>query len=172
MTPRGRALFEGADALWVGPEEVLIGLGRRTNRAAFEQLSGLLGDMGVTATALPVPPATQHLLGALAFADRDLVVTREDRIGEALAGPLRERGYRLLVLPVGEGPAAREITRGGAANFVALAPGHIAVAAGCPETCRRYRDAGLAVETVAIHQYLKAAGGLGCLTGVLERGVL
>lgn len=164
MTPRGGALFEGADALWVSADEVLVGLGVRTNRAAFDQLAGLLGDMDVTATPLPVPPATQHLLGVLDFVDRDLVVSREDRFTDAIAGALRERGIEALVVP-----ATPEVTRGGAANFVTLAPRRVLMPAGCPETRRRYEDAGITALEVPLSELLKAAGGAGCLTGILER---
>jgi len=164
MTPRGGALFEGADALWVSEREVLVGLGVRTNRAAFDQLAGLLADMGVTATALPVPPATQHLLGALDFVDRDLVVSREDRFTEPLADAMRARGIEALVVP-----AVAEVTRGGGANFVTLGPRRLLMPAGCPETRRRYEGAGIAVVEAPLSEPLKAAGGAGCLTGILER---
>ncbi len=166
MTPRGTALFEGADALWVRDDEVLVGIGRRTNRAAFDQLSGLLGELGVRATAVAVPEGSQHLLGALAFVDRDLVLMREDRLSDELAGVARERGYRALVLPADD-----EVVHGWAMNIVTLRPGALLMPAGCPGVRSRYQAAGIEVYEALVGEYLKAAGGLGCLTGILARAL-
>lgn len=46
-TLRGNAVFEGADAHWLDDRTVLIGRGLRTNDEAIEQISSVLGEMGV-----------------------------------------------------------------------------------------------------------------------------
>jgi len=59
--------------------------------------------------------------------------------------------------------------RGMALNFVTLGPRRILMAAGNPVTLAFYEAAGVACQAVAVDELLKAAGGIGCLTGILER---
>ena len=73
-------------------------------------------------------------------------------------------GLELLELPESE-----EVVRRGAMNFVTLAPGHLVMPSGCPVTRGLYRSWGLKVDELEVSEYLKAAGALGCLTGILER---
>ena len=46
-TLRGTATFEGADAMWLDHETVVVGRGMRTNSEAIDQITAVLGDMGV-----------------------------------------------------------------------------------------------------------------------------
>ena len=80
MTPRDRATFEGADALWLNEQTVLLGLGRRTNREGCRQLAGLMVDLGVHVLPVELPEGVQHLLGICNFVDRDLAVVDEARM--------------------------------------------------------------------------------------------
>jgi N-dimethylarginine dimethylaminohydrolase len=63
-----------------------------------------------------------------------------------------------------------EVVAGRALNFVTLAPREIVMPAGSPQTRHRLEAAGVKVHEQAVAQYLRAAGGIGCLTGVLARG--
>ena len=56
-----------------------------------------------------------------------------------------------------------------ALNFVTLAPRRILMAADCPATQRFFEQAGIHCTTVEIDELVKAAGGIGCLSGILER---
>ena len=77
---------------------------------------------------------------------------------------LRARGYRVLFLP--EGPTAERTT---ALNFVTLGPGRILMAEGYPVFERFFEKAGLACRTTPVAELRQAAGGIGCLTGIVER---
>ena len=77
---------------------------------------------------------------------------------------LRAHGYTVLFIP-DEG----EVVRGMALNFVTLGPRRILMAAGNPVTQAFYEEAGTTCQTVEVGEILKAAGGIGCLTGILER---
>jgi N-dimethylarginine dimethylaminohydrolase len=57
-----------------------------------------------------------------------------------------------------------------ALNFVTLGPRHVLMPAGCPLTRATYEAAGISCQEVEIEELLKAAGGMGCLTGILSRG--
>ena len=164
LTPRGRATFEGADALWLREDLVLLGVGVRTNPEGAAQVAALLEAMGVRSLQVRLPSGVQHLLGVVDFVDHDLAVVRRDRIPEELRGILHTSGVRLLELdPV------PEVVGGRAMNFVTLRPGRILMPAGCPTVRRVFEQAGISCREVAVGEYLKAAGGPGCLTGILWR---
>jgi N-dimethylarginine dimethylaminohydrolase len=54
-------------------------------------------------------------------------------------------------------------------NFVTLRPRRVLMPAGCQGVRARLEAEGIATIEVEIGEYLKAAGGVGCLTGVLRR---
>jgi N-dimethylarginine dimethylaminohydrolase len=164
-SPRGGATFEGADALWAGPDLVLLGVGRRTNEEGADAVTACLGEMGVQTRRFEVPRGVQHLLGILNFADEALAVIDAERCPEALRRWLLDAGFRVLELPSSEELHARK-----SLNFVPLAPGRVVMNAGCPETRALLEAEGVEVHELDVSEYLAAAGGLGCLTGVLRRG--
>lgn len=165
---RGTATFEGADAAWLDPQTVLIGRGLRTNGAGADQLRALLQEMGVTVVTVDMPKGAMHLMGLLRFADRDLAIAWPGRTPDAAIAALRERGYRVAFLP-DEAAALAEVRDGRALNFVTLAPRRILMVDGNP-LCRAFFEAqGIECLAVAADELAKAAGAIGCLTGVLWR---
>ncbi len=163
-TLRGKATFEGADAAWLDPRTVLIGRGLRTNAEGAAQVAEALAAMGVESIVVDMPVGTMHLMGMLRFLDRDLAVAWPYRLAWAAVEALRARGYRVVYLP-----DEAEATRGHALNFVTLGRREILLPAGNPRTQRFYEDLGVTCHPVEIGELLKAAGGVGCMTGVLER---
>lgn len=163
-TVRGPGTFEGADAAWIRPTTVLLATGLRTNREGASQVSSLLGEMGVDVVKVGLPYGAMHLMGQLRFADRDLAIAWPGRVPYAAVEALRQRGCEVLFLP--DESEARD---GMALNFVTLGPREILMAAGNPVTQVFYERAGMRCHTVEIGELAKAAGGIGCLTGILER---
>ena len=163
-TVRGSGTFEGADAAWIDPRTVLLATGLRTNSEGAAQVAGLLEEMGVAVVHVGLPFGAMHLMGQLRFADRDLAVAWPGRVPYAAVEALRARRYAVLFLP-DEG----EALRGMALNFVTLAPRRILMAAGNPITQAFYERAGIACQTAEVDELTRAAGGIGCLTGILER---
>jgi N-dimethylarginine dimethylaminohydrolase len=164
-SPRGHATFEGADALWLDAQTVLVGVGRRTNAEGFACLARALADQGVAAHAVEVPATSQHLLGALVLVDEGLALTL--RPTESIERALRSRGWRAVALA-----ADPETLERRAANLVTLAPGHVLMPAGCPRTTATLTALGLTCDAVEVGEYVHAAGALGCLTGVLHRSAI
>lgn len=164
-TVRGGGVFEGADALWLDERTVLAGVGLRTDLEGLAQVECVLSEVGASLLSFELPDGVQHLLGILNFVDRDLAAVRKDELPGPLRGTLESRGVALLELP-----ASDEVVWRGALNFVTIGPRHIVMPAGCPESRRAYEKAGIICEEVEVVEYPKAAGGLGCLTGVLWRG--
>jgi arginine deiminase len=163
-TVAGPGTFEGADAAWLDPCTVLIGVGLRTNRDGVAQVAETLAPLGVDVVACDLPWGTMHLMGQLRIVDRDLALVWRTRIAQAAVQALRERGFRVEAFP-----DEVEARRGYAHNFVVLGPRHILMPTGAPETQAFYEGLGIRCETVDVSELLKAAGGIGCLTGVVAR---
>jgi N-dimethylarginine dimethylaminohydrolase len=150
--------------MWLDATTVLIGRGLRTNAEGVAQVTAALGEMGVEAIPVDLPWGAMHLMGMLRIADRDLAIAWPGRLAVAAVAALRRRGYRVLFLP--DGPPAERNT---ALNFVTLGPGRILMAEGSPVFERFFEKAGLACRTTPVAELRKAAGGIGCLTGIIER---
>ncbi|MFQ5740778.1 MAG: dimethylarginine dimethylaminohydrolase family protein [Acidobacteriota bacterium] len=162
----GRGTFEGADGAWVEQDRVLLGRGLRSNTEGLAQVRSTLAEMGVEARIVDLPAGTMHLMGQLRIVDRDLAIVWSDGVPYAALDILRESGYRVLFLPE---EAEAEAVSGMSLNFVVVAPRRVLMPAGNPQTERFYESAGTRCETVEVDELLKAAGGIGCLTGVLHR---
>jgi arginine deiminase len=161
---RGKGTFEGADAAWIDPQTVLLATGLRTNREGADQVSSLLEEMGIEVVRVGLAYGTMHLMGQLRLADKDLAIAWPARLPVAAVEALRDRGHQVLFLPDLE-----EAVKGFALNFVTLGPRRILMAAGNPVTTAFYEQAGIACDQVQVDELLKAAGGIGCLTGILQR---
>jgi N-dimethylarginine dimethylaminohydrolase len=163
-TVRGEGTFEGADAVWIDPSTVMLATGLRTNQEGAAQVASLLDEMGIAVVRVGLPYGAMHLMGQLRCADRDLAIAWPGRVPYGAVEALRVRGYTVLFLPDEE-----EAKRGMALNFVTLRPRQIMMAAGNPITQAFYEQAGISCHTLEIDELAKAAGGIGCMTGILER---
>jgi arginine deiminase len=161
---RGVGTFEGADAAWLDPQAVLLARGLRTNAAGAAQVSSILREMEIEVIQVDLPPGTMHLMGQLRFADRDLAIAWPGRLSGPAIHAVESHGYRLHFLP-----DEAEATYGMALNFVTLGPKHILMPSGNPIVQAFYEDLGITCVTVDIDELVKAAGGVGCLTGILHR---
>jgi N-dimethylarginine dimethylaminohydrolase len=162
----GRATFEGADALWLAENAVLVAEGLRTNPAGREQVTATLAEMGIVAIPVGLPYGAMHLMGSLRIVDRDLAIAWPGRVPFAAVRALREHGYTVHFLPDEE-----EAVHGFALNFVTLGPRNILMPAGNPITQAFYESLGIQCVTVQVDELTKAAGSIGCLTGVLKREI-
>jgi arginine deiminase len=161
---RGKGVFEGADASWIDPDTVILGTGLRTNDEGAAQVTSLLQEMDVEVVRVGLPYGAMHLMGTLRFVDKDLAICWRTRIPYAAVEAIREHGYTVVFLPDEE-----EAVQGMALNFVTLSPQRILMPAGNPKTQFFYEDMGIKCVIVEVNELHKAAGGIGCLTGILKR---
>jgi N-dimethylarginine dimethylaminohydrolase len=162
---RGNGAFEGADAAWIDPQTVLLATGLRTNAEGAAQVAGLLEEMGVEVVHVGLPyGGVMHMMGQLRLVDRDLAIAWPGRVPYAAVEALRARGYTVLLLPDED-----EAKGGMPLNFVTLGPRRVLMPAGNPITQAFYEETGITCHTVEMDELIKAAGGIGCLTGILER---
>jgi arginine deiminase len=160
----GRGTFEGADLIWLDPQTAIVGRGLRTNDTGAAQITGVLAEMGVDTIVVDLPVGTMHLMGTLRIVDRDLALIWPYRFAHRGLEALRERGYRVELLPEGE-----ETRLGTAFNVVTLGPREILMGAGFPRTQAFYERLGITCRTTPVDELAKAAGSIGCLTGILWR---
>lgn len=162
-TVSGAATFEGADALWVEPGTALVATGLRTNAEGARQVASTLEEQGVDVVHVELPESAMHLMGTLRILDRDLAVGWDGRTPRAALELLESRGLDVAFVP-DEDEARRH-----ALNVVSLGPRRIVMPAGNPVTRSFYAGLGVACKEVAVDEIVKAAGAIGCATGVLER---
>ncbi len=163
-TVHGRGTFEGADALWIRPNVVLLATGLRTNPMGAEQVSSVLHGMGVEVLRVSLPADAMHLMGSLRLVSPSAAVAWHARLPEGVEQRLALLGIQTHYLP-----DAREASAGHALNFVTLAENRILAPAGNPQSLAFYKSLGVTCLTVEVGELAKAAGAIGCMTGVLER---
>ncbi len=166
-TLTGIATFEGADLIWLNPDHAIIGRGLRTNQAAIDQITAVLADIGITLTAVDMPFGTMHLMGMMRICSPDLAIAWPRRTPHAAVMLMREYGYNVEFLPDEDAAQANR-----ALNFVALSSGKILMPAGNDETRDWYQSLGIETIETPMFELRKAAGAVGCLTGIVERDMV
>jgi len=163
-TLTGRATFEGADLMWLDPTTAIIGRGLRTNDEGIAQIVSVLARIGVQVVVVDMPYGTMHLMGMLRIVDADLAVAWPRRTPFAAVEALRARGMEVIFLPETD---PNLMNRG--MNFVTLAPRRILMVGGCDPVRKAYEAHRIACTEIDCSELYKAAGAIGCLTGVLTR---
>jgi N-dimethylarginine dimethylaminohydrolase len=168
LTVGGWGTFEGADCLWLGPHTVLCGVGNRTNEKGYDQIRNLLELQGVSCIPVPVPPHVQHLLGCVQIVSPNRAFVRVELASTDLLSVFDENG--LHVVPVAE---SREVVEELAFNFVVVDRNSVIMTSQAPKFRRflEQRDIKIA-GSVSISEYVNAAGGLACATGILARAMV
>ena len=103
-------------------------------------------------------------MGILRFADHNLAIAWPDRLASSAVDAIRANGYDLHFIP-----DTHEATTGFALNFVTLGPRKVLMPAGNPINQEFLESLGITCITVELSELVKAAGAIGCLTGILER---
>ena len=160
----GAGTFEGADLMWLDTRTAVIGRGLRTNDTGIRQVERILKDMDVELVIVDMSPGTMHLMGVLRIADRDLAVVWPGRTPPAAVEALETRGYEIIALP-----DADPFDMNRAMNFVTLGPRRVLMADGYPRVRSAFESRGVECLSATVDELSKAAGGFGCLTGVLRR---
>jgi arginine deiminase len=163
-TLTGTATFEGADAMWLDASTVFVARGLRTNEEGIRQIGEVLTGLAVKTIVVDLPYGTMHLMGMLRIVDKDLAICWPRRTPHACVVALRDRGFQAAFLA-----DEMEAQRGRAMNMVTLGPRKVLMVEGCPEVQSLYESLGIECLTTPANELSKAAGAVGCLTGVLHR---
>jgi dimethylargininase len=164
----GDGAAEGGDLLWLDHDTLAVGLGFRTNREGFRQLSEALAPLGVTSIPVELPfhegpESCMHLLSLISIVDDRLAVVYRPFLSVPFFQYLEQFGFRFVHVP------PEEFSTMGS-NVLALAPGKCLMLRGNPVTRQRLEKAGCEVTTYAGDDIsLKAEGGPTCLTRPILR---
>ena len=161
---RGNGVFEGADATWIDHTTVIIGTGLRTNNEGAAQVTTILKEMDVEVISVDLPKAAMHLMGVLRFIDQDLAICWQSRIPRQAVRTLQNHGYAISYIP-----DEKEAVHGMALNFVTLGPRRILMPVGNQSCQSFYESMNVECVLVDVSEIHKAAGSIGCLTGILKR---
>ena len=158
------ATFEGADLMWLDEKTAMIGRGLRTNDVAILQIGNLLSGLGIELIAVDMPFGSMHFMGMLRIVDRDLAICWPRRTPHRCVTQLRELGYQVIFPDFHDDQASY---RG--INFVTLGPRRILMVAGLTSLQDEFEKLGIDCLTCPTDELSRAAGNVGCLTGVLWR---
>jgi len=164
-TINGDGYFEGACAMWLDRDTVLLGHGSRSNDSGCAQVERELRGIGVsTIIHTQIPYGSIHLDGFLNVVDRDTVLTFPWHLAYDCAKAMLDRGFRIL-----EATDIDEIKGGMALNGVALAPGRFVMPAGNPNTRALLEGAGVEVIEQPMDHVMAGWGSIHCQTAFLRR---
>jgi dimethylargininase len=141
-------LADGGDVL-VTPEQVIIGLSARTDRAGAEALTACLAELGHKAAIVETPAGVLHLKTACSLLDHETVFCIP-----ALAATGMLDGFRQVVTPDGEDAAANALRVNDA----------VMVGAGFPRTIERLGSLGYAVVPLETSEIGRIDAGLSCMS--------
>lgn len=164
-TINGDGYFEGACAMWIDRETVIIGRGSRSNESGCRQVEAELRNIGVTnIIRTQIPFGSIHLDGYMNMVDKKKMLVFPWHIAYDTAKALLDAGVHLI-----EATNIHEIKQGMAMNVVALKPGKVVMPAGNPTTRYLLEDAGVEVVPVEIDEIMNGWGALHCTTAFLKR---
>jgi N-dimethylarginine dimethylaminohydrolase len=164
-TVNGEGIFEGACAMWVDRETVILGTGARANTAGAAQVEAELRNIGVTEVIkFQVPYGQAHIDGLMNIADRKVAMIFPWQTPFDVCEPLLERGFTIV-----EASSIEEVKVTFGVNFVALEPGKVVMPTGNPGCRAALEDAGIAVIEVDVSEIMKGWGAIHCATAFLKR---
>jgi dimethylargininase len=139
---------DGGDIL-VAAEIVFIGLSRRTNRVGAAGLKTKLESMGRKACIVETPAGILHFKTAASLISEEMILATRSMAGSGVF-----EGFRILVLPNGEEPAANALR----VNDTAF------VGENFPRTVERLDRHGLRVEPLPMEEISKLDASLSCMS--------
>lgn len=139
--------IEGGDVLKID-DKIFIGISRRTNVAAINQIRELLAPMGYQVVSVKTKDLV-HLKSDCAYIGNGYFIMRRGRFDETVFD-----GYNKLIVPEEEAYAA---------NCLAV-NGKVIVSDGYQETKRLVIEAGFETVSVEMSEFRKGEGALTCLS--------
>lgn len=163
-TINGNGIFEGACALWLDRETVLLGYGYRCNSSGTAQVEEEFRNMGVrNIIKVEIPRGLAHLDSFLAIADYRVALILKLAAPNTLYEELGKRGFNIIEIP------SMDEFSNFCQNFVALEPGKVIMPTGNPKTVNLLEKAGVEVIQVNMDEIIKGNGAIHCMTAFLNR---
>src|SRR6185369_6614403 len=151
--PEGDASIEGGDIIPLGPTEVLVGIGQRTNEAGYQKLIETFPDINF----IGVPHSDLHLDVLFTVVGEKKVLADVTQLPGELFEWLHGKGYDVVIADPEE-----QVPLG--TNVLAVDNNKVIAVAENPNTNARLREAGVEVIEVSMPNIIKEGGGPRCLT--------
>ncbi|MGC9071825.1 MAG: dimethylarginine dimethylaminohydrolase family protein [Acidilobus sp.] len=161
-------VFEGGNAMILGPGVALAGVGERTNREGLEALRKVLREAGVDEVIeVQTPMSSIHIDEYTAQVDVKTIVTVRQVFPWEAADRLRRAGFNVLAVEYSQLPGGI----GGrlCLNLVTVKPQRVVMGSGCEAVRKLLESEGVDVIELDVDEVLRGGGGIHCLTGVLAR---
>jgi N-dimethylarginine dimethylaminohydrolase len=167
-TINGDGFFDGACAMWVDRQTVILGTGARANKDGAEQVEYELRRMGVTdILRMGIPYGHAHLDGLMNFVDKKTILLFPWQVSYDVVKPLIDKGIKII-----EATDLVEVKNNMTTNVVALEPGKIVMPTGSPNTKAKLEAEGIEVIEVELGEIMKGWGAMHCMTVFLKRDAL
>ncbi|MDG5787469.1 arginine deiminase family protein [Evansella sp. AB-P1] len=164
-TINGDGYFEGASAMWVNRDTVIIGTGSRTNESGAQQVETELRNIGVkNIIRTGIPYGSIHLDGYMNMVDKNKLLIFPWHVTYDCAKELLDLGIELIELT-----NIDELKQGMSMNFVALEPGKVVMPSGNPETKALLESHDVEVINVNLDEVMNGWGAAHCMTAFLKR---
>lgn len=164
-TINGDGYFEGASAMWINRETVVIGTGSRTNESGALQVERELINIGVkNIIRTQIPYGSIHLDGYMNMIDSNKLVIFPWHTTYDCMKQLLDLGIELIELPYID-----ELKQGMSLNFVALAPGKIVMPTGNEQSKSLFIEHGIEVIEIEMDEIMNGWGAIHCMTAFLNR---
>ncbi|WP_245602106.1 dimethylarginine dimethylaminohydrolase family protein [Peribacillus kribbensis] len=164
-TINGNGYFEGASAMWINRETVVIGTGSRTNESGAQQVEAELRNIGVkNIVRTQIPYGSIHLDGYMNMVDTKKLVIFPWHVTYDCAKQLIDLGIELIELT-----DIQELKLGMSMNFVALEPGKVVMPSNNPETKQLLESHDVEVIEIEIDEIMNGWGAVHCMTAFLKR---
>jgi N-dimethylarginine dimethylaminohydrolase len=167
----GDGQVEGGDCVWLDRNTLVVGRGVRTNQDGIQQLSNILGPIGVTVFGFDLPlwqgeEACLHLMSVISPLADDLALVHSPLLPAPFWQMLRGRGITLVEGDRDEFSASSGLSL----NVLPTAPRELIMVAGFPKTQAAMEAAGCTVATFEADALCIACeGGPTCLTRPILR---
>jgi N-dimethylarginine dimethylaminohydrolase len=160
-TIHGEGLMEGGSFCYLTEHVAAIGLSKRGNQCAANQVRHVLAEQGTELIEVPLVGFSMHIDGAIVMVDHDKAIVNIERLPYWFIEKLLEldiepiyADYRDALLAV---------------NCIALKPGKILMDGLAPWTAEKLVSKGMEVITTPYHECRKHGGGIHCSTLPLVR---
>ena len=149
------AIFEGGDFVFIDKENVLLGIGDRTNRDALKKLSALLPSVHIHPVYLP--EGYLHLDVVLNIVSRNIALAYLPALDNDTRSYLESSQIRII-----EVSSEEQETMG--TNALAIGSNRIIAAGSNRQVNEQMKKAGLDVIEIDMSEILKGGGGPRCMT--------
>jgi N-dimethylarginine dimethylaminohydrolase len=160
-TIHGEGLMEGGSFCLLDEKHAAIGLSKRGNQCASDQVRKVLEVQGIELVEIPLVGFSMHIDGAVVMIDHRKAVINIERLPYWFVDYIKDLGIEPIQADYRDAKLA--------VNCIALSPGKIIMDDRAPWTAEKLQERGVQVITTPYCECRKHGGGIHCSTLPLVR---